>query len=468
MPLRSDPPDVDELEELPPLDELDRDESEGPAEDDVLPLLEPIEEDVDLDEDEAPLDIGLGVEVEEAESDADEPGDVVLDMTELLSEVDEDAHPEEGDVAGPSELDLSADIDTEGEEMLGSNEEGTDEPYEDLVSDELPELDADEPGGFENETAWLEIDSLRDEALPPHADPWVTEDVATDDADLAALAVTSSGMVVGGVQITFTSIGRSVSLGRTRAVGLAALAGGGVVAQTAGGELLRVQPDGEPEPVGPAFETTPRRLDVALCEDAPDGDIVVIGDGSSLARSRDGGAHFTVEQLPGAIVALSGDAALLRGPDGWTLAERRDGTWSVAPLSDEGRDIAEGESVLFAACGPRRALAAAERGVAVATEGASFVRVPGCLHASALTVGRRGGADKAWVALFLESDERAVVVEVDLATKSANVIVEIDAQGEDDTDHDARILALAWDAEAEVLWAAGAGLLVRSTPPRPE
>jgi len=468
MPLRTDPSDLEELQELPPLDELDRDESEGPAEDDSLPLLDPIEEDVDLDEDEAPLDIGLGVEVEEAEADADEPGDVVLDMTELLSEVDDDEHPEEGDVAGPSELDLSADIDTEGEEMLGSNEEGTDEPYEDLVSDELPELDADEPGGFEDEAAWLELDSLRDEPLPPRGEPWVTEEVATDDADIAALAVTSSGMVVGGARVTFTSSGRAVPLGRSRTVALAPFGDGGVVAQSAGGDLLHIPPDGEPKPIAPAFETSPRHLDVALCPDAPEGAIVVFAAGDTLARSLDGGAHFTLEQLPGRIIALSGDVALLREPEGWALAERRDGTWRDAALADEGRDIAEGESVLFAACGPLRALAAAERGLAVSADGTSFTRIPGCLHASALTLGRRGGADKAWVALFLESEERAVVVEVDLATKAATVIVEIDAQGEDDTDHDARILALAWDARAEALWAAGAGLLVRSTPARPE
>lgn len=468
---RTRPTDTDDLGELPPLDEPDAEDVEGPSDEEILPLLSPIEEDVDLDEDEQPPDVELGTEVEEQETDADEPGDVVLDMSELLSVTEDDERPEDADTAGPAILDLAADLDVDGRELLGSTEEGTDEPPEDLVSEDLPELDADEPGGLDDEPSWLALDALRDEDLPPRANPWLVERMELATSDLTSLARAPDGLVAGGSGIAFVATGALVGLGNGRAVALVAVGPSKVVVLTAAGELVLVSPGAGPEPVTGFLESLALRPDAAIepgLVELPEGALAVHVGGSELALSDDGGRHFTRFEVGGSIVATSpaGTApfGLLRTAEGFALAELQPGARRQGPLDAVADEVARGDRPLLAAKGDVVALASAERGLVLSSDrGHGFARVPGCLHATALALGRRDGAARVWVSVFLETEARALVIEVDVASRRAAVVAEL--LGEDEEDElDARVRALLWDEGDGVLWAATSTELNRLRP----
>ena len=72
------------------------------------------------------------------------------------------------------------------------------------------------------------------------------------------------------------------------------------------------------------------------------------------------------------------------------------------------------------------ALSGADRGLVLSVDGGrGFSRIPGCLHVSALELGTRDGRSRVWLALYVESQERSLVIEVDVSTKTAEVIAEL-------------------------------------------
>ena len=79
------------------------------------------------------------MEIPETPHDPDDGHEVVLDIGSLLSLADDEVSAEDADGAGPESLDPAADLADLGEPIVGSLEEGTDEPLEDLVSEDLPE-----------------------------------------------------------------------------------------------------------------------------------------------------------------------------------------------------------------------------------------------------------------------------------------------------------------------------------------
>jgi len=469
--------DADELAELPPLDPSLEEEREGPDEP-LTPLAQLVEEDLDLDEDHPERELDVALEMPEESSD-DEGHEVVLDIQSLLSLAGEDEHDEDADRAGPVGLDPAADLSDSDEPIVGSLEEGTDEPLEELVSDDLPELDADEPGGFENESSWLASDALRDEDLPEASErPWRVERLDVLGNDLEALAFGEGRLWVAGprlVSLDLEGSGARVELS-TKALALVGLASC-VLALTPAGELERVTTAAGSRRVQGFREA------LALGDDAaaplaaarvsalgPDAVLLAAGT-HRVALSRDAGSSFEATELGGTVVAVSSDEpalVLTRGAEGWALLEWRPTRVTRTPLGAAAEEIAAGEEVHLGARGNVVAMTGADRGLVVSDDGgASWSRVPGCLHASALAVGERDGRARVWLCAFIESEERSLVIEVDVATRRAEVIAElgpVDDVAPSDGE-DARLHALAWDAERGWLWAAGATGLHRLTAP---
>lgn len=473
-----DPDDSDELEELPPLDPSLDDEREGPGEDEATPLLEPLEEDVELDQEPAEADVDLGLALPEDSADRDEGHEVVLDIQSLLSFTDEEPPADDADQAGPAELDVAADLSDADEPIVGSLEEGTDEPLDELVSEELPELDADEPGGLENEASWLASDALRDEDLPRQAErQWQFERWEAAGVDVEALALTGTRLWVAGHDLL--SFERDGAAGRRevgeRLLELVAL-GEDVLGLTPVGALVRVSPGGgarriggfrEALALGPAAAAT-----LALGGLGRAGETFLVAGGTSaVAVSRDGGGSFASAEIGGRVAAVSGGAPtrlLSRGSEGAALLDWSERGFRRTLLDPIAEEVAAGEQLVVGSLGEVVALCSADRGLALSCDGGrSFARVPGCLHASALCLGSRAGRPRVWVAAFVESEERSLLIEVDAGTRSAEIVAELtpsDDVAQSDGD-DGRIRALAWDAEHGWLWAGGPSGLYRAAPP---
>lgn len=471
--------DTEELEELPPLDPSSDEEHEGPDDSELTPLLTPLEEDVDLDEERAVPDVDLGLEVPDEPPDRDEGHEVVLDIQSLLSLADEDDHDQDADRSGPEQLDPAADISDVDEPIVGSLEEGTDEPLEDLVSDDLPELDADEPGGLDNDASWLSSDALRDEDLPEASErPWRVARVDAALTELEALALGGGRLWVGGHELwSFERDGsaRRSELG-VHVLGLTAL-GTGVVALTPAGLLEAVTPGSEARRLGGFREAlglasdAPAPLTIGRLGEAESNALLVAADESRIAVSRNGGASFEGAEVGGRIVAVSRGAPtrlVVQGAEGPALLELDAQGFRRTLLDAEAEEAAGGELALLGSLGEVVAVASRDRGLALSSDaGRSFSRVPGCLHTTALELGTREGRPRVWLAVFVESEERSLVIEVDVATRSAEIVAEL--TGADDVapsdDDDGRVCALAWDADHGWLWAAGQSGLFRLDSP---
>ncbi len=189
------PRDSDLPADLPPLDSDDEPGAEGPLGDEVETLVDLVDDAaVDLDDEEA-ADLDVGLELSEPEGDSDEPrAELVLDIAELLS-IDDDEPGADGDEAGPETFDPSAGITEPADDMSGDAELGVDDD-ESLVSDELPGLDADNEGDFE-EPSWAELDTVGDEDPPPNAGvAWVAADLAAELHDATAMDAAGGRVVL--------------------------------------------------------------------------------------------------------------------------------------------------------------------------------------------------------------------------------------------------------------------------------
>lgn len=475
MPALDPHDDSEELEELPPLDSSLDEEREGPEDAELDPLLEPLEEDVALDQEADEPEIELGLEAVSEEAEVDDEKEVVLDIQSLLSLADE-SQGEDDDRAGPEALDPAADIADSDEPIVGSLEEGTDEPLADLVSDDLPELDADEPGAPEDEASWLTSDALRDEELPPDAErTWSVARVDEAGLDIDALALAGGRLWVAGPELG--SLGRGASDWRVehggRVLDLVGL-GRGVLAPTARGTLLAIASGSATREVVAFADALgfPRGAALTLQLASLDtGGIVVSAGAHRIAVSRDGGESFESVEVGGRVARLSEGAPprlLVHGTEGSALLAFEGRTFSRILLDPVAEEVALGEHLSLASLGETVAITSSDRGLVVSSDaGRSFGRVPGCLHATALALGLRAGRPRAFVAAFVESEEQSLVIEIDVATRAAEIVAELrptDDVAPSDGD-DGRIRALAWDAELGVIWAGGATGLFRVTPP---
>jgi len=192
---------------------------------------------------------------------------------------------------------------------------------------------------------------------------------------------------------------------------------------------------------------------------------------SSVAQSDDGGHTWSAAELGGTLSAVStGEAPvrlLSKTAEGHALCAHSGSGWTHQPLDRAAEEVAEGERVHVGSSGSAVAIATAERGLVISTDGGQgFSRVPGCLHLTALTLGERAGRTKVWVGVFMESEERTLVIEVDCLTRRAAVVAEMTSTGDEPDDVDARIEALVWDPSTHTLVAACNDALFALHPPR--
>jgi len=186
-----------------------------------------------------------------------------------------------------------------------------------------------------------------------------------------------------------------------------------------------------------------------------------------LVRSDDRGSTFRMVEsdVTALTISSSGDPVAVLTRDGSRLGLSTDGgtTFELAPLASPAREIASGEAPLVAATGAVVVLGEAERGVAVSSDGGkTFRRVSGATNATALAAGTRDGRPLAFAALYRETEDRSLLVEIDVGSAVATTGAVLALPAPDDPDlalELARVERLLWDGER--LWAVGAFGLAR-------
>jgi hypothetical protein len=470
--------DQEKLGDLPPLDILP-DEGEGPADEQLPELIEPEREEDDPEGDDG-IDVDIGIDLMREETGEDERPEIVLDIAELLAVADERENEDDPDSLGP-ESTLADDIDPgEGRELLGSNEEGVDEPVEDLVSDDLPELDADEPGA-EDAAFTGEIVNHDDELPPRAAVEWTGEHVPDAGTALTSIEQGPDAVVAGGHGVVWIS-GADVhiaSIGGAHVRAVAPLADGSVLAATSSGELCRVTRGAQhPESANDALVvlgTRPGRVHQLTCatfgEAGPRAALAHAG-GTILATSRDGGRTWQALEVGGRIVASTTGGSptrlVARGHEGFGLLvfDGEGQKLTRVPLEDRlAEEILGHDSTLMAALPGFLALASRDGDLALSRDGGkTFERIDGCQRATALAAGIRDGRPRVWLTTFQEALERVVVIEVDAETGRAECIASRPTEATADN-VDPSIGALSFDPEANVLSCVGDAGLLRLSPP---
>jgi hypothetical protein len=455
------------------------DEAEGDI--DLTEFVHSFENDAELslDDDAAPeLDVGI-VAIEEPgqEGADDDRGEMVLDIAELLAVADE---APAGDELGPPEFDPGADIE-EPPDMLGETDEGPERTLDDLVSDELPSIDADEEGDFQiDEVLEAQLDA-RDEPLPPRAArAWELRTLVEGDS-IEALVVERGLVVAAGDCIHL--LGREARKLRPSArVTSAALCGGLLLYFTVAGQLVRQElseDDGRVldswrEPAGVRAGAT-IGLELGAGGLEPGVVLARTGDGR-LLRSRDRGASFAAEDLHARVLSLDARSipalALAETSAGRSLLAAVEGgsAWRAVTLDATAQRIAGGAQPLVAAAGDVIAIADPERGLALSSDdGRSFRRIQGGARVTALAVGSMHGAPQLWAAIYLETRDATLLARIEVEAGQAEIVAEIaGAAGDPDASDDGSVRALAWDAARQrLLVATGFGLFAVE-PPAPE
>jgi hypothetical protein len=155
--------------------------------------------------------------------------------------------------------------------------------------------------------------------------------------------------------------------------------------------------------------------------------------------------------------------------DGAKLALSSDGgsSWERLELVSPAREVASGEAPLVAASGNVVLLGDAERGLVVSADGGrTFRRVSGVTNLTALCAGAFGGQPRAFAALYRETEDHSLLVEIDPETATAAICGVLTLPQPDDPDAAAelgRVERLIFDGER--LWATGGfGLAVAHRP----
>lgn len=471
--------DHEKLGDLPPLDILP-DEGEGPADDQLPEMIEPEREEDDPEGDEG-IDVDVGIDLMREDAPEDERPEIVLDIAELLAVADERENDEDPDSMGP-ESTLADDIDPEGEgrSLLGSSEEGVDEPIEDLVADDLPELDADEPG-TQDDAFSSEIVTHDDELPARAALEWTLAAVPDAGTSLTSVALGPDAVVAGGHGVVWISGAdvHTASIGGAHVRAIAPLEDGSVLCATSGGESCKVTRGAQhPEGVNGvllALGIRPGRVHQLTCATFPEAGpraALVHAGGDSIATTRDGGQTWQALEIGGRIVASTTGGSptrlVARGHEGFGLLLFDGEGQKLTRIAVEDRvaeEILSHDSTLIAALPGHLALASRDGDLALSRDGGkSFERIDGCQRATALAAGMRDGRPRVWLATFQEALERVVVIEVDAETSRAECIAELRTETTSDN-LDPSVSALVFDPEASLLWCAGDAGLLRLTPP---
>jgi hypothetical protein len=440
------------LTELPPLDGGDdeSDENEGIADDFV-----PDEgEDPSLDDaaaDDLEVDEGVEITEEEPDSEDDEQwqadvGEPELDFTEgEPTAIDGDAPPD-APADGDGELDIDEDLPSSDDD---AGEEGTTDPIEHSLDEDLPALDADDEGDFEDALLLEERIPAASRASVRWADAlWqertalsrkLTWGVEDDDAIVSlCLALASTQEVVAAVTEHDVLL---VSRDETKAGAVAR------VLQAPAGErgpwLLALSGSGQP----------------VLWAASREGE---------LAKSVDLGATWTrCAGLGRPILAIGtrDDGALsvlARKADAVELLTSKDGTkWFAQRISVE-LHAEDSRSVWLTHRGLCAAIGDAG-GVSISRDGRHFVRVPASAGATAGAFAGSSPDAPLILAGAFEGDEALQLMRIP-REGDAEIIGEVKPPAIDDDDP--KIFALTWHDSTETLRIAFATHLLTWGPAR--
>ncbi|MBX3127406.1 MAG: hypothetical protein KF718_11860 [Polyangiaceae bacterium] len=451
--------ELDDLEQppdsLPPPES--EEEGEGPDDPALSALPEASGDDEDLDDSTADeLDVGTEL-AKLGAGDADEPSAIGFDVGELLAVIPDSPATEDGAEWAGSAESFGIDEELPGLGSDGDAESGMDEPLDTLVDGELPGLDADEEGDFE-EPPWL-LPSAADDGPPPLiAEPWALTSRSSEVH--VAMATLGTGIAAAGGALTFwptPDAPRRVTLPE-RATTLVGLADSVLVA-TVRGRLLRVRPDGRIDCLSSFEHALPRDLSTApvAVSGGVGGDrVTFVLDTGQVVESRDECSSFAhLTSLRGVRAVTSHARHLLseRGLFDSTLG------YDARPL-EVPTALSQAERVVLASEENIVAIGAFDAGVWLSTDGgAHFRRVPHTSAVSALLV----EDGEVFAALTGSVRERARLVQIELPSAVATAIAVLPATEAEP----ATVYSLVLAPLLDQLWAASSvGVLAVTRGPR--
>ncbi len=330
--------DEQELDQLPPL-EPDDDGTDG----DFGDLLPTLADDPGTDDEEA-SDLDIGISLADLDDDGDNDDAHDLDIGLSVGDRSEPESSGDDDAEGPADYDPSTTVESLGEIGLGDDAQGTEEPMDDLVTENLPALDADHEGEAGDDLEGFSVAMGLDEEPPEWAPkPWspplvISRAPVTQFVDLGD-SLLAIGREMQRVDRGSASV--STCLEEIRAVSSGVARDGRVLLATAMGELFDADPDGELRgklgswrpALGPRFAPD-ERLELARS-----GRVVLARSiGGRVIRSTDDGESWAVVDTGCVAEAIAGSEAGLaiwgRGPTGSVLATSQEGIdWVTRPAS---------------------------------------------------------------------------------------------------------------------------------------
>jgi hypothetical protein len=469
-------------DELPPLGDAD-DDGDGIADDGTIA---PVEEDEAPEfDDESPTDPNFHFELpsEVDVADADAPHELPLGPAFAPTE-DEPQPPDGDDALGFGDaFEHVRDTLERNDRDIHDALEGIDDEHAPLAEADLPALDDDGPE-LDEPSVGPRLESA-DEARLPEAEPaFRVEFLAPDREHCSALAVERGIVVAGSSDLFWRDAGREtlvrMGLDGTR-IGSLALVGAGAqtaLSVTSFGRLLRRSRSGgdverlvDWRRVAEASGSTAEGLELrGLGPTRPSSVLGRLSSGQ-LVRSDDLGSTFRMLDAAVAALAMSaaGDPVAVITRDGEHLALSYDGgvSFERRTLMSPAREVASGETPLVAASGNVVVLGDTERGVVVSGDaGQGFRRVAGVANVTAVAAGASGTHPSAFAAVYRETEDRSLLVEIDALTGAATVIGHLALPGPADPDvapELGRVERLLWDGSR--LWAVGGFGLALIEPP---
>jgi hypothetical protein len=438
---------------LPPLDDDEHEDESGDegAEDidtvpdqDGDPFDDKVREDIESGED--------GLDVIDGDAAAGEDDDALTDVGDLDVDFNEPdiGDPIEADVAGPEDADPDLDDDPESEDDAG--QEGTTEPIEQMVDGDLPALDADDEGDFEDtllrETGLVESAPEEEQTNRP-AQAW------RERADLFRPAPLG-GRPPGAIDaMAFDPRAPEILIGATIDGRLLVSGDGGRTATVSDGWRTLERPRND------AGDRSPLVIALSGLRSA-----ILVADGHLLAESADLGATWkkiAAPRVPIAAMTAIADGALaalaLDASGSWLCTSVDGSSWEVRPLGLPAGCRATKGRVWLACAGEAVAIGDAA-GVAVSRDGGlSFDRIAGCVFVTAGVFAGEDTAAPLVVAVSKEPGQKSELRRIDhrgTCEVVACVRTCTDPAFDDEDDgavDPAAPIALAWDGAR--VWGAG-------------
>ncbi|HVR19872.1 MAG TPA: hypothetical protein VMS65_09250 [Polyangiaceae bacterium] len=464
-------------DELPTLDDGGDDENGIPGDGDALTPTPDDDASSEFD-DESPTDPSFDFDLP---SDLGAPADDTPHELPLGPDFvpTEDEPESSDDAAGFDNAVEPADLTSESDPREHDAGEGFDDGHSRL-EEELPRLDGDEGSDLDESSFGARLESADETALPVAARPWHVDFLAPDREHCGALTAERGVVVAGSSDLFWLDEGREtvvrIGLDGTRISSIALVGGAQLSALcvTAFGRLLRrARSGGDVERlvdwrrVAEASGASPEGLELRAFGPTRPSSVLGRLTSGRLVRSDDMGTSFTM--LEPAVTALTmsstGEPVAVITRDGARLGLSANGgfLWEYLELVSPAREVASGEAPLVAANGGVVVLGDAERGVVVSSDhGRTFRRVTGATNVTAVSAGADGERATAFVALYRETDDQSLLVEIDASTGVATTLAVVALPALEDPDvapELARVERLIWDGER--LWAAGAFGLAR-------